>query len=39
MFPEQRLRNSDIMDFVKFHKTLKKTKLPEKFGLLDKRGF
>jgi len=37
--PEQQLRNLEITDFENFAKLPTKAKLPEKFKLLDKRGF
>jgi len=37
--PEQRSWNPKLVVFVDFAKLIKKTKHPEKFKLLDKRGF
>jgi len=37
--PEQRSWNPKLADFANFTEILKKTKLPEKFELPDKRGF
>jgi len=37
--PGQQLWNPELADLLNFTKSLKKTKLPEKFKLPDKRGF
>ena len=37
--PEQQSWNAKLINFPDFSKLLKKTYLPEKFGLPDKRGF
>jgi len=37
--PKQRSWNPELADFANFSKLSKKTKLPQKFKLLDKRGY